>query len=132
MFRPAGDERPAHPTLRCVCVYRRTPLPQWFGLERADGLVDAPALRRQFGRATRHCLEKRPVPADQRAISDHVRLKVPGPQANAGSDHTALICHGVPAFRLQASYTEYRQYTWHDGARGVAFSFPWILLSPIY
>jgi carboxypeptidase Q len=50
------------------------------------------------------------VPAE---IADHVTLQVPGPQANAGSDHTAFICHGVPAFRLQSSYTEYRQYTWH-------------------
>ena len=42
-----------------------------------------------------------------------VRLQVPGPQANTGSDHTSFICRGVPAFRLQSSYAEYRQYTWH-------------------
>ncbi len=46
-------------------------------------------------------------------LTDSVRLQLPGPQANAGSDHTSFICRGAPAFRLQSSYTEYRQYTWH-------------------
>jgi hypothetical protein len=46
-------------------------------------------------------------------MTDSVRVQVPGPQANAGSDHTAFVCRPVPAFRLQSSYTEYRQYTWH-------------------
>jgi hypothetical protein len=46
-------------------------------------------------------------------ISSNLRLDVPGPQENAGSDHTSFLCRGVPAFRLQSSYTEYRQYTWH-------------------
>ena len=46
-------------------------------------------------------------------LSDHLRLVVPGPQNNAGSDHTAFICRGAPATRLQSAYPEYRQYTWH-------------------
>ena len=46
-------------------------------------------------------------------MTDSVRLQVPGPQANAGSDHTSFLCRPAPAFRLQSSYTEYRQYTWH-------------------
>jgi hypothetical protein len=46
-------------------------------------------------------------------MTDSVRLQVPGPQANSGSDHTSFICRPAPAFRLQSSYTEYRQYTWH-------------------
>jgi hypothetical protein len=46
-------------------------------------------------------------------MTDSVRVQVPGPQANAGSDHTAFVCRPAPAFRLQSSYTEYRQYTWH-------------------
>jgi carboxypeptidase Q len=46
-------------------------------------------------------------------ISDSLRIQVPGPQANAGSDHSAFICHEAPAFRLQSPYAEYRQYTWH-------------------
>ncbi|HSJ26355.1 MAG TPA: M20/M25/M40 family metallo-hydrolase [Longimicrobiales bacterium] len=46
-------------------------------------------------------------------ISSHVELDFPGQQINAGSDHTAFICHGVPAFRFQSHYDEYRQYTWH-------------------
>ncbi len=46
-------------------------------------------------------------------LSDHLRLVVPGPQVNAGSDHTSFICRGAPAFRLQSAYPEYRQYTWH-------------------
>jgi carboxypeptidase Q len=46
-------------------------------------------------------------------ISDHLRLVVPGPQANPGSDHSTFVCRGVPGFRLQAAYPEYRQYTWH-------------------
>jgi Zn-dependent M28 family amino/carboxypeptidase len=46
-------------------------------------------------------------------MTDSVRLQVPGPQANSGSDHTSFICRGAPAFRLQSSYAEYRQYTWH-------------------
>jgi carboxypeptidase Q len=50
------------------------------------------------------------VPAE---ISSNLKLDVPGGQENAGSDHSSFICHGVPAFRLQSSYTEYRQYTWH-------------------
>jgi hypothetical protein len=46
-------------------------------------------------------------------LTDSVRLQVPGPQANSGSDHTSFLCRGAPAFRLQSSYSEYRQYTWH-------------------
>ena len=46
-------------------------------------------------------------------MTDSVKLQLPGPQANAGSDHTSFLCRGAPAFRLQSSYPEYRQYTWH-------------------
>ena len=46
-------------------------------------------------------------------LTDSVDLQVPGPQNNGGSDHTSFLCRGVPAFRLQSSYAEYRQYTWH-------------------
>ncbi|NNE70058.1 MAG: M20/M25/M40 family metallo-hydrolase, partial [Rhodothermales bacterium] len=42
-----------------------------------------------------------------------IALEMPGPQANAGSDHTSFVCAGVPSFRLQSPYDEYRQYTWH-------------------
>ncbi|OGU00721.1 MAG: hypothetical protein A2085_00845 [Gemmatimonadetes bacterium GWC2_71_10] len=46
-------------------------------------------------------------------LSSYTRLDVPGPQENSGSDHSSFICRGVPAFRLQSPYDEYRQYTWH-------------------
>ena len=46
-------------------------------------------------------------------MTDSVKLQLPGPQANSGSDHTSFLCRPAPAFRLQSSYTEYRQYTWH-------------------
>jgi carboxypeptidase Q len=46
-------------------------------------------------------------------LSDGLRLVVPGPQVNPGSDHSSFICRGAPAFRLQSAYPEYRQYTWH-------------------
>jgi carboxypeptidase Q len=50
------------------------------------------------------------VPAE---ISDHITLEFPGAQNNRGSDHSSFVCAGAPAFRLQAPYDEYRQYTWH-------------------
>ena len=50
------------------------------------------------------------VPAE---ISDHVTLEFPGAQNNRGSDHSSFVCAGLPAFRLQSPYDEYRQYTWH-------------------
>jgi carboxypeptidase Q len=50
------------------------------------------------------------VPAE---ISGNLKLDLPGAQENTGSDHYSFLCHGVPAFRLQSSYAEYRQYTWH-------------------
>jgi hypothetical protein len=50
------------------------------------------------------------VPAE---MSEHITLEFPGAQNNRGSDHVAFLCHGVPAFRLQSAYDEYRQYTWH-------------------
>ena len=46
-------------------------------------------------------------------MTDSLRLQVPGPQANTGSDHSVFVCRGAPAFRLQSPYAEYRQYTWH-------------------
>lgn len=46
-------------------------------------------------------------------ITGHVTLEFPGRQANSGSDHSSFVCTGAPAFRLQSSYEEYRQYTWH-------------------
>jgi hypothetical protein len=46
-------------------------------------------------------------------ITEHLRLGTPGEQVNGGSDHASFVCHGVPAFRLQSPYDEYRRYTWH-------------------
>lgn len=46
-------------------------------------------------------------------MTDSIRIQVPGPQANTGSDHMVFVCRGAPAFRLQSPYAEYRQYTWH-------------------
>lgn len=46
-------------------------------------------------------------------MSDSLRLSAPGAQANTGSDHTSFVCRPSPGFRLQSSYAEYRQYTWH-------------------
>jgi carboxypeptidase Q len=51
-----------------------------------------------------------PVPTE---ITSHIELDFPGQQQNQGSDHTAFVCRGVPAFRFQSHYPEYRQYTWH-------------------
>ncbi|MBI4520753.1 MAG: M20/M25/M40 family metallo-hydrolase, partial [Gemmatimonadetes bacterium] len=50
------------------------------------------------------------VPTD---IARHIRLDFPGPQENPGSDHSSFLCHGAPALRLQSSYPDYRQYSWH-------------------
>ena len=46
-------------------------------------------------------------------ISEHIVVEVPGAQNNSGSDHTSFLCAGIPSFRLQSPYDEYRQYTWH-------------------
>lgn len=46
-------------------------------------------------------------------IRERTLIEVPGPQANSGSDHTSFVCAGLPSFRLQSPYDEYRQYTWH-------------------
>ena len=48
-----------------------------------------------------------------RKIAEHIILEFPGSQENSGSDHSSFVCAGAPAFRLQSSYDEYRQYTWH-------------------
>ena len=46
-------------------------------------------------------------------IAEHIDLDVPGPQETGGSDHVSFLCHGVPGWRLQSHYPDYRQYTWH-------------------
>lgn len=46
-------------------------------------------------------------------FSEHILLEVPGAQNNRGSDHVSFLCAGLPSFRLQSPYDEYRQYTWH-------------------
>ncbi|MGD2135410.1 MAG: M20/M25/M40 family metallo-hydrolase, partial [Gemmatimonadales bacterium] len=46
-------------------------------------------------------------------ITSHIHTDFPGEQHNSGSDHSSFICRGVPAFRFQSPYPEYRQYTWH-------------------
>ena len=51
--------------------------------------------------------------ADPPEISERITLDFPGQQANRGSDHISFLCAGIPAFRLQSPYDEYRQYTWH-------------------
>jgi carboxypeptidase Q len=48
-----------------------------------------------------------------REIAANIQLVFPGAQENMGSDHASFLCRGVPAFRLQSPYDEYRQYTWH-------------------
>lgn len=50
------------------------------------------------------------IPGD---ITTHIQLDIPGVPETGGSDHMAFICRGSPGFRLQSSYPEYRQYTWH-------------------
>jgi carboxypeptidase Q len=47
------------------------------------------------------------------ALTDSLQFAAPGGQINMGSDHTSFICRPAPGFRLQSSYSEYRQYTWH-------------------
>ncbi|HEX9728815.1 MAG TPA: M20/M25/M40 family metallo-hydrolase [Gemmatimonadales bacterium] len=46
-------------------------------------------------------------------IAQHIELDVPGPQERGGSDHMSFLCRGVPSFRFQSNYPDYRQYTWH-------------------
>jgi carboxypeptidase Q len=46
-------------------------------------------------------------------ITQHIELDIPGVPETGGSDHMAFICREAPGFRLQSSYPEYRQYTWH-------------------
>ncbi len=46
-------------------------------------------------------------------ISELIDLDIPGVPERGGSDHMSFICHGAPGFRLQSSYPDYRQYTWH-------------------
>lgn len=46
-------------------------------------------------------------------ITDFIELDIPGVPEQGGSDHMAFICRQAPGFRLQSSYPEYRQYTWH-------------------
>ncbi len=46
-------------------------------------------------------------------IASNIELDVPGPQEFGGSDHMSFLCRGVPGFRLQSDYPDYRQYTWH-------------------
>jgi hypothetical protein len=46
-------------------------------------------------------------------ITELIDLDIPGVPERGGSDHMSFICHGAPGFRLQSSYPEYRQYTWH-------------------
>jgi hypothetical protein len=46
-------------------------------------------------------------------LTDSIRFNAPGAQGNMGSDHSSFICRPAPGFRLQSSYPEYRQYTWH-------------------
>jgi hypothetical protein len=46
-------------------------------------------------------------------ITDAIELDVPGMPESGGSDHMSFICVPAPGFRLQSSYPDYRQYTWH-------------------
>ncbi len=46
-------------------------------------------------------------------ITRYIELDIPGVPEFGGSDHMAFICRQAPGFRLQSSYPEYRQYTWH-------------------
>jgi hypothetical protein len=46
-------------------------------------------------------------------ITELIDLDVPGVPERGGSDHMSFICHGATGFRLQSSYPDYRQYTWH-------------------
>ena len=45
-------------------------------------------------------------------ITRHIELDIPGTPGR-GSDHMAFTCAGIPGFRFQSHYPEYRQYTWH-------------------
>jgi hypothetical protein len=70
-------------------------------------LIEASGFARAGGNIARWVAH---VPRD---IAAGIRLVSPGSQENMGSDHAAFLCRGVPAFRLQSPYDEYRQYTWH-------------------
>ncbi|MCA9739842.1 MAG: M20/M25/M40 family metallo-hydrolase, partial [Gemmatimonadetes bacterium] len=46
-------------------------------------------------------------------ITEHIELDIPGVPETGGSDHMSFICVPAAGFRLQSSYPDYRQYTWH-------------------
>ena len=46
-------------------------------------------------------------------MTRQIELDIPGEPESGGSDHMSFICRGVPGFRLQSNYPDYRQYTWH-------------------
>ncbi|MEZ4415572.1 MAG: M20/M25/M40 family metallo-hydrolase [Gemmatimonadota bacterium] len=46
-------------------------------------------------------------------ITDQIDLDIPGVPETGGSDHMSFICVPAAGFRLQSSYPDYRQYTWH-------------------
>ena len=46
-------------------------------------------------------------------IKSGIDLDIPGVPETGGSDHMSFICKPAPGFRLQSSYPDYRQYTWH-------------------
>ncbi len=48
-----------------------------------------------------------------REIKQHIELDIPGFPESGGSDHMSFICKPAPGFRLQSSYPDYRQNTWH-------------------
>jgi carboxypeptidase Q len=46
-------------------------------------------------------------------LSSQIELDNPGRPTTGGSDHSAFLCAGAPAFRLSAEDHDYNVYTWH-------------------
>ncbi|HEX7243182.1 MAG TPA: M20/M25/M40 family metallo-hydrolase [Longimicrobiaceae bacterium] len=50
------------------------------------------------------------IPAD---ITQEIKLDDPGTPSTGGSDHSAFVCSGAPAFSLGSLSWDYGTYTWH-------------------
>lgn len=47
------------------------------------------------------------------ALTNEIRLNIPGRPGSGGSDYAAFICSGAPSFSLSSLSWSYSPYTWH-------------------
>jgi hypothetical protein len=81
-----------------------------FNQDNGTGRIQSIGLQGLVGAAPQVAAWMARIPQE---LGGEIKLQLPGTPGRGGTDNASFICHGAPAFGLNALPWEYFTYTWH-------------------